>query len=188
MITNKPPGVLCKGMWMVRRGAFVSRFSCGLSLLSGADWAQSVLHHLKARYSLFIYFFLASNPVLTFHSTFLCSHGGAACLLLAEMFTLNLLCVYVKTLLGFWWGCSTTNTLVPFALCKQHLRVDWKLQIGITCLLSFQKSACLSLFFSPPPTAAFTLKTIEVIRSNITSLERCHRGADFKCVWVIVPI
>lgn len=35
---------------------------------------------------------------------------------------------------------------------------------------------------------AFTLKTIEVIRSNITLLERCLRGADFKCVWVIVPI
>lgn len=156
-------------MWMVWQGAFVSKFSCGFSLLSGA------------RYSLFIYLFIYSW-LQTLSSLFT---------LLFYAVTWELpacsLCVYVKTLLGFWWGRSAANVLVLFALCKQHLRADWKLRIVITCLLSLQKSACLSLFFSPP-TAAFTLKTIEVIRSNITSLERCHRGADFKCVWVIVPI
>lgn len=44
---------------------------------------------------------------------------------------------------------------------------------------------CLPLSFtSSLPTAAVTLKMKDIIRSNITWLERCHRGADCACEWL----
>lgn len=199
--TNKLSGVLCKGCeWSDEVHLFpdsaVVRACC-----------QELIEDLccdcqRASYSTWkpaVFFFFCITPCHHFSFYFFYS-AEESCLLRCWQKCLhlnlrNLLCVYVKSLLEFWQGWRTSNMLVLLFNLNSSLHsvnnisCEWiggfKLELPLF-YLSRNLPACL--FFLFLPTAAFTLKTIEVIRSNITSLERCHRGADFKCMWVIVPI
>lgn len=141
------------------------------------------------------------TPSSLTHSSFLFSKGKS-CLLRCwqkclHFYSRKLPCVYLKRLLKFDEGEAQATCLFCFQtqdfrlksirLRKKKAECFGSFKLELPLLYLWYRPACLFLL-SPPLSAAFTLITIEVIRTNITSLERCHRGADFKCVWVIVPI
>lgn len=142
---------------MVWWGAFVSRFSRSQSLLSGADWGSALwlpkgMLHWK----------LTSNPVITFHSTFYLVKGKLLAQVLAEMFTFELeklSCVYVKSLLDFWWEWSASNMLVLFSASSSLHSInniscesteEFKLESPLFYLYR-NLPACLFLSFPRPP-------------------------------------
>lgn len=174
---NKLP-VLCQGYKWSDELYLLSDLAVVRVCCQGADWGSVLwlpegrLHHLKA------------GLKLCRHFSFFCFYLlSQSCLLgcWRECLHLNMRNSFVYT----WRVCLSTSygssslDLNSSLLSRSDVKaLNWNYLSFIFIKICLPVSIFL----------AFALETIEVIRSNITSLERCLREADFKYVWVIVPI